>query len=88
MTTLAMAAGMLPTALGIGEGSEVRQPMAIAVIGGLITSTMLSLVLVPVMYEIIDSFEQRIRLRLAGFVTPRRPGDDDPLPGEAARSEG
>ena len=48
MTTLAMMAGMLPTALGLGAGSEFRQPMAVAVIGGLITSTALSLVLVPV----------------------------------------
>jgi len=86
MTTLAMAAGMMPTALGIGEGSEVRQPMAIAVIGGLITSTLLSLVLVPVIYEIIDGFEQRVRPRLAKLVTPREPGDEDPLPGEAAKA--
>ena len=42
MTTVAMAAGMLPTALGLGKGSEFRQPMAVAVIGGLITSTVLS----------------------------------------------
>jgi HAE1 family hydrophobic/amphiphilic exporter-1 len=46
MTTLAMMAGMLPTALTLGKGSEFRQPMAVAVIGGLITSTILSLVLV------------------------------------------
>jgi len=88
MTTLAMAAGMLPTALGIGEGSEVRQPMAIAVIGGLITSTLLSLVLVPVIYEIVDSFEQRVRPRLARWVTPRQPDDDDPLPHERAAIHG
>ena len=83
MTSMAMIAGMLPTALGIGEGSESRQPMAIAVSGGMLTSTLLSLTLVPVFYEIIDAFEQRIRPRLARLVTPRRPGDDDPLPGEA-----
>ncbi|MDB5686786.1 MAG: Multidrug export protein, partial [Rhizorhabdus sp.] len=53
MTTIAMAAGMLPTALGIGAGSEFRQPMALAVIGGLISSTALSLIFVPVVYEII-----------------------------------
>ena len=57
MTTLAMIAGMLPTALGLGKGSEFRQPMAVAVIGGLITSTILSLVMVPVIYEIIDDIE-------------------------------
>jgi len=58
MTTVAMAAGMVPTALGLGEGSEFRQPMAVAVIGGLITSTALSLVLVPVVYETIDRLER------------------------------
>ncbi|RRN64906.1 efflux RND transporter permease subunit [Caulobacter sp. 602-1] len=71
MTTLAMMAGMLPTALGIGTGSEFRQPMAVAVIGGLITSTVLSLVLVPVVYEIVDDIEMWLRPKLARVVTPR-----------------
>ncbi|WP_293682381.1 efflux RND transporter permease subunit, partial [uncultured Phenylobacterium sp.] len=71
MTTFAMGAGMLPTALGIGEGSEFRQPMAVAVIGGLITSTALSLVLVPVVYEFVDDFERWLVPKLARFVTPR-----------------
>ena len=86
MTSMAMVAGMLPTALGIGEGSESRQPMAIAVTGGMITSTLLSLTLVPVIYEIIDAFEQRIRPWFGQWVTPRQPGDDDPLPGEPAHN--
>jgi HAE1 family hydrophobic/amphiphilic exporter-1 len=71
MTTLAMMAGMLPTALGIGTGSEFRQPMAVAVIGGLITSTVLSLVLVPVVYEIVDDFEHWISPKMARWTTPR-----------------
>ena len=71
MTTVAMAAGMLPTALALEKGAEFRQPMAVAVIGGLITSTLLSLVLVPVVYEFIDDFEQWLRPRLARLVTPR-----------------
>jgi HAE1 family hydrophobic/amphiphilic exporter-1 len=71
MTTMAMAAGMLPTALAIGKGSEFRQPMAIAVIGGLITSTVLSLVMVPVVYEVIDDIEHWLAPRLAGLITPR-----------------
>ncbi len=71
MTTVAMAAGMLPTALSIGKGSEFRQPMAIAVIGGLITSTILSLVMVPVVYEVIDDIEHWLLPRLAPLVTPR-----------------
>jgi hydrophobic/amphiphilic exporter-1 (mainly G- bacteria), HAE1 family len=69
MTTVAMAAGMLPTALGLGEGAEFRQPMAIAVIGGLITSTVLSLVLVPVVYEFVDDFEIWLTPRLGRLVT-------------------
>ncbi|HEX9020322.1 MAG TPA: efflux RND transporter permease subunit, partial [Nitrospirota bacterium] len=57
MTTAAMVFGMLPTALKIGEGAEQRAPMAIAVIGGLITSTLLTLVVVPVVYTLIDDLE-------------------------------
>jgi HAE1 family hydrophobic/amphiphilic exporter-1 len=71
MTTVAMAAGMLPTALALEKGAEFRQPMAVAVIGGLITSTILSLVLVPVVYEFIDDFEQWLKPRLARLTTPR-----------------
>jgi len=73
MTTMAMAAGMLPTALALGEGGEFRSPMAIAVIGGLISSTALSLVLVPVVYEVIDDFENWIGPKLARLTVPREP---------------
>ena len=61
MTTLAMIFGMLPLALAIGAGAEMRAPMARAVIGGLITSTFLTLLVVPVMYAILDDFGQAIR---------------------------
>ncbi len=61
MTTAAMVFGMLPTALKIGEGSESRAPMAIAVIGGLITSTLLTLVVIPVVYTIVDDVENFFR---------------------------
>jgi HAE1 family hydrophobic/amphiphilic exporter-1 len=71
MTTLAMMAGMAPTALGIGVGAEFRQPMAVAVIGGLITSTALSLVMVPVVYEMIDTLEHWLIPRLGKLVTPK-----------------
>jgi HAE1 family hydrophobic/amphiphilic exporter-1 len=71
MTTFAMMAGMAPTALGLGQGSEFRQPMAVAVIGGLITSTALSLILVPVVYEFVDDFEQWLKPKLAPLITPR-----------------
>ncbi|MBI2906855.1 MAG: efflux RND transporter permease subunit [Chloroflexi bacterium] len=54
MTTLAMILGMLPLALGIGAGGEFRAPMAIGVIGGLVTSTALTLLVVPVVYTLVD----------------------------------
>ncbi|HXQ46332.1 MAG TPA: efflux RND transporter permease subunit, partial [Caulobacteraceae bacterium] len=76
MTSLAMIAGMLPTAFALGKGSEFRQPMAIAVIGGLITSTVLSLLMVPVIYEILDDIEHWLVPRLAKLITPR----DAPAP--------
>jgi HAE1 family hydrophobic/amphiphilic exporter-1 len=56
MTSAAMVLGMLPTALSRGEGSEFRAPMSIAVIGGVITSTILTLVVVPVVYTWMDQF--------------------------------
>ena len=58
MTTVAMVAGMLPVALGIGGDSSFRAPMAIAVIGGLITSTLLTLVIVPAVFTVVDDVEQ------------------------------
>jgi multidrug efflux pump subunit AcrB len=54
MTTVAMVAGMIPSALGIGDGGEFRAPMAIGVIGGLVVSTLLSLVFVPSFYTVMD----------------------------------
>lgn len=61
MTTLAMGAGMLPTALGFGADPSFRQPMAVVVIGGLVTSTLLSLLVVPVIFTYVDDFEQALR---------------------------
>ncbi|MDP4116805.1 MAG: efflux RND transporter permease subunit, partial [Bacteroidota bacterium] len=58
MTTFAMVFGMIPVALGLGEGSEFRSPMGQAVIGGLITSTFLTLFIVPVVYSILDDFSK------------------------------
>ncbi|WP_457445426.1 efflux RND transporter permease subunit [Roseateles sp. P5_E4] len=60
MTTLAMGAGMMPIALGFGTDPSFRAPMAIVVIGGLITSTFLSLLVIPVLYEVVDDFIQRV----------------------------
>jgi len=59
MTTAAMIFGMLPLALGLGEGAEQQAPMGRAIIGGVITSTFLTLVVVPVIYSYIDAFEKR-----------------------------
>jgi HAE1 family hydrophobic/amphiphilic exporter-1 len=61
MTTVAMIFGMLPTALGTGEGSESNAPMAIAIIGGLVSSTLLTLLVVPVVYSLLDPFSELIR---------------------------
>jgi multidrug efflux pump subunit AcrB len=63
MTTIAMVAGMLPSALGLGEGGEFRSPMAIAVIGGLVLSTLLSLLFVPAMFSIMDDVGRLFRRR-------------------------
>ncbi|HOT77901.1 MAG TPA: efflux RND transporter permease subunit, partial [Candidatus Wallbacteria bacterium] len=61
MTTAAMVFGMLPIALAKGSGSEMQSPMAICVIGGLITSTILTLVVVPVVYSLIEDMLGFIR---------------------------
>ena len=68
MTTAAMVFGMLPVALGLGAGAELRAPMAICVIGGLLSSMFLTLLMVPVVYTLLDDFGKR--LHLAGARTP------------------
>src|SRR5262249_44785264 len=60
MTSAAMILGMLPTAVSNGEGSEFRAPMAIAVIGGVVSSTLLSLIVVPAFYLAIEAMKARI----------------------------
>ena len=75
MTSIAMSAGMLPSALGVGEGGAFRAPMAIAVIGGIIVSTVLSLVVVPSMYLVMDDIS-----RLLGWVLGRFIGRKEPEP--------
>mgnify|MGYP001558562034 FL=1 len=64
MTTLAMIFGMMPVALALGEGGAQRAPMAVVVIGGLITSTVLTLVVVPVVYALVDRLSLRWLFRL------------------------
>ncbi len=70
MTTLAMIFGMLPLAFEIGAGSEIRAPMARAVIGGLITSSLLTLVAVPVVYSLLDGLSARVFPGRAGAGKP------------------
>jgi multidrug efflux pump subunit AcrB len=67
MTTVAMGAGMMPIALGIGVDPSFRAPMAIVVIGGLITSTFLSLLVIPVVFTYVDD----LILRLQGLIRRR-----------------
>jgi HAE1 family hydrophobic/amphiphilic exporter-1 len=54
MTTLCTLIGFAPLAIGVGEGAEVRAPMALTVIGGLAVSTLLTLVVIPVVYDLLD----------------------------------
>ena len=71
MTTAAMVAGMLPLALGLGESGEVQAPMGRAIIGGVITSTLLTLVVVPVLYAYLDRWAQARADRRARRVSRR-----------------
>jgi hydrophobe/amphiphile efflux-1 (HAE1) family protein len=71
MTTFAMIFGMLPVALGLGEGSEFRAPMGVTVIGGLVTSTLLTLFVVPVFYSILDDMSwKRIFSPITRLIRP------------------
>jgi HAE1 family hydrophobic/amphiphilic exporter-1 len=64
MTTFALIAGMIPVAFGHGEGAQFRAPLGIAVIGGVITSTLLTLVVIPTFYEILDDWRAALARRL------------------------
>jgi multidrug efflux pump subunit AcrB len=79
MTTIAMVAGMLPSAFAIGAGGEFRSPMAIAVIGGLVVSTLLSLLFVPAFFAVMDDLSTMIREFWLSFTAsatkaPEKPG--------------
>ncbi|MNT86498.1 Cation efflux system protein CusA [compost metagenome] len=74
-----MIAGMVPIALSIGEGTESLSPMAVAVIGGLITSTLLTLVVIPAAYTVIDDVQGFFRR----FVRFGRTSDAEGEPGSA-----
>jgi HAE1 family hydrophobic/amphiphilic exporter-1 len=70
MTTLALIAGMLPVAMGLGEGADFRAPLGRAVIGGVITSTVLTLVVIPTVYEILDEWRERLAVRFGRRPAP------------------
>ncbi|MCW1920533.1 efflux RND transporter permease subunit [Rhodobacter sp. KR11] len=73
MTTIAMVAGMVPSALALGTGGEFRAPMAVAVIGGLILSTLLSLLFVPSLFSVIDRVKDHSRSILVHRLGANRP---------------
>ena len=82
MTTFAMGAGMLPVAMGWGADVEFRSPMAVAVVGGLISSTFLSLLFIPPVFTIVDDISAFLR-RLLGRKLRRGPSDQgEPMPAE------
>ena len=70
MTTIALIAGMIPVALGRGEGADFRAPLGIAIIGGVITSTFLTLLVIPTVYDILDDWRLKFS---AMFKFPERP---------------
>ncbi|SEO19276.1 Multidrug efflux pump subunit AcrB [Duganella sp. CF517] len=80
MTTIAMGAGMMPLALGWGADPSFRSPMAITVIGGLITSTLLSLLVVPAVFTYIDDFEHLLGRLMRKLRRHPAPADDQDQP--------
>lgn len=80
MTTIAMVGGMLPSAMAVGSGGEFRAPMAIAVIGGLISSTVLSLVFVPAVFALLDDISGGLWSFFSRFVGPVDEPDDSDHP--------
>ncbi|HJX88572.1 MAG TPA: efflux RND transporter permease subunit, partial [Gemmatimonadales bacterium] len=73
MTTLALIAGMIPVAIGHGEGADFRAPLGRAVIGGTITSTLLTLLVIPTVYEILDAFREWMLAKFGRRVEHPRP---------------
>jgi len=89
MTSVAMIAGMLPVAVGVGGGAAFQSQMAIAVIGGLVTSTGLTLVLVPAVFTWIDDFERWLARKVGHHLVNSdapSPAPPDASPSTAARA--
>lgn len=94
MTTIAMIAGMIPVAVAKGDGAETRAPMAITIIGGLVTSTFLTLGVVPVVYSLMDQLTEKFKRRKGPDATSGTPhavgpqhGAESPSVAAAARVE-
>ena len=87
MTTAATMMAAVPSALGLGAGAETRGPMALAVLGGLTLSTMLSLLVVPAFFLIADRIKTKLTKQKAD-VTPGSPPPLAPSPGDVAQSSG
>jgi len=81
MTTFALIAGMLPVAIGLGEGGEFYRPMAVAIIGGTITSTVLTLLVVPTWYDSIEIMRERWVARFRRFLGRRGGPEPKAVPG-------
>ena len=79
MTSIAMIAGMLPTAIGIGDSSEFRAPMAVAVIGGIVTSTFLTLVIVPAGFSLVDDIERWVGPKFRRLITHDAGSEPEPV---------
>ena len=82
MTTLALIAGMIPVAIGSGEGADFRAPLGRAVIGGTITSTLLTLLVIPTVYEMLETWKERL---VARFFARKGTGEypvPEPTPGD------
>jgi predicted RND superfamily exporter protein len=84
MTSIAMSAGMLPSAMGIGEGGAFRAPMATAVIGGIMVSTVLSLVVVPSFFLVMDDLQYWLARATSWMIGRKEPEPAAPDPVEMA----
>ena len=91
MTTVAMTAGMVPTALSLGGDGQWRAPMGTVVIGGLIVSTLLTLLIVPAGFSLADGFEKRVgpwlRTRLLTY-DPEKHGEKPVVPATTGKKSG
>jgi HAE1 family hydrophobic/amphiphilic exporter-1 len=87
MTTFALIAGMIPVAIGSGEGADFRAPLGRAVIGGVLTSTILTLLVIPTVYDILSGWRDRamgLLMRLTRAPRPAGSGEASPAAAPAA----